>query len=80
MTDSGNFLQAWAIRNQKRENVWFRVASAGKQPEKTYRGSLNVRLKPEIHKRANSLARIKGITLNQLISDAVEHHTTAEVK
>lgn len=45
----------------------------GKQPEKTYRGSLNIRLKPEVHKKANRLALIRGKTLNQFINDAVEH-------
>lgn len=47
--------------------------STGKQPEKTYRGSLNIRLRPEVHRKANRLALIKGKTLNQFISDAVEH-------
>jgi predicted HicB family RNase H-like nuclease len=45
----------------------------GKKPEKTYRGSLNIRLKPEVHKEANKLAFIKGKTLNQFINDAIEH-------
>lgn len=47
--------------------------ATGKQPEKTYRGSLNIRLKPETHKKANRLALVKGKTLNQFINDAVEH-------
>ena len=45
----------------------------GKEPEKTYRGSLNIRLKPEVHKKANKLALLKGKTLNQFINDAIEH-------
>lgn len=45
----------------------------GKEPEKTYRGSLNIRLKPEVHKKANRLALLKGKTLNQFINDAIEH-------
>lgn len=44
----------------------------GKQPEKTYRGSLNIRLKPETHKKANRLALMKGKTLNQFINEAIE--------
>ncbi len=47
--------------------------ASGKQPEKTYRGSLNIRLKPEVHKKANRLALINGKTLNQFINDAIEH-------
>lgn len=46
---------------------------SGKNPEKTFRGSLNIRLKPETHKKANRLALIEGKTLNQFISEAVEH-------
>jgi len=45
----------------------------GKIPEKTFRGSLNIRLKPEVHKKANRLALIEGKTLNQFINEAVEH-------
>lgn len=47
--------------------------AAGKAPEKTYRGNLNIRLRPEIHRKANRLALLKGKTLNQLINDAIEH-------
>ncbi len=45
----------------------------GKNPEKTFRGSLNIRLKPDVHKKANRLALIEGKTLNQFINEAVEH-------
>lgn len=45
----------------------------GKKPEKTFRGSLNIRLKPDVHKKANRLALIEGKTLNQFINEAVEH-------
>ena len=52
--------------------------AAGKPAEKSYRGSLNIRLKPDIHRRANRLALMKGKTLNQFISDAVEHEVQRE--
>ena len=45
----------------------------GKKPEKTFRGSLNIRLKPDVHKKANRMALIEGKTLNQFINEAVEH-------
>jgi len=45
----------------------------GKNPEKTFRGSLNIRLIAEVHKKANRLALIEGKTLNQFINEAVEH-------
>lgn len=45
----------------------------GKEPERTFRGSLNIRLKPDVHRKANRLALLKGKTLNQFINDAIEH-------
>lgn len=49
------------------------IANAmGMEPGKTYRGSVNIRLKPEVHKKANRLALMKGKTLNQFINDAIE--------
>ncbi len=53
---------------------YIEIAKAnGRTPEKSYRGSLNIRLKPEVHKKANRLALINGKTLNQFINDAIEH-------
>lgn len=39
---------------------------------KSYRGNLNIRLKPETHKEASLKAIVKGISLNQFIQNAVE--------
>lgn len=39
--------------------------------EKSYKGSLNVRLSPELHKKAAYNAAIRGISLNQYINEAV---------
>lgn len=44
----------------------------GKKPEKSYKGSFNVRIPPEIHREAKRLAAIQGISLNQFIQKAVE--------
>jgi predicted HicB family RNase H-like nuclease len=46
--------------------------------EKSYRGSLNIRLAPELHKRAVYNATIKGISLNQYINEAVKKLTSNE--
>jgi len=40
--------------------------------EKSYKGSLNIRLKPELHKKATQEATLKGISLNDYINQAVE--------
>ena len=41
--------------------------------EKSYKGSLNVRLSPELHKKAFRFAVEEGVSLNQFIQQAVEH-------
>lgn len=45
---------------------------AGKEPMKSVKGSFNVRISPEIHKRAIEKATILGISLNQLVQKAIE--------
>ena len=44
----------------------------GKSIEKSFKGSFNVRLNPELHKKAYRIALIEGKTLNQFIMQAVE--------
>lgn len=44
-----------------------------KEAEKSFKGSFNVRLNPDLHKKAYRLALIEGKTLNQFILQAVEH-------
>lgn len=48
-------------------------AKNGRLPAKTCRGSLNVRLKPETHRKAYEKALLLGISLNQLIQRALDH-------
>lgn len=43
-----------------------------KKPFKSYSGSFNVRINPELHKTAAQIATLEGITLNQLIKIAIE--------
>lgn len=44
----------------------------GKQPLKSYNGSFNVRIDPEIHRKAVRKAIIEGISLNKLVEKAIE--------
>ncbi|MGP1458547.1 MAG: type II toxin-antitoxin system HicB family antitoxin [Treponema sp.] len=44
----------------------------GKKIEKSYKGSFNVRITPEIHRKAKLLSVMQGISLNQFIQKAVE--------
>ena len=45
---------------------------ADKDPEKEYKGSFNVRIKPEQHKKVALHAADEGITINQFVSRAID--------
>ena len=45
--------------------------SLGKDPFKSYKGTLNVRIGPELHKQAAEQASLQGITLNKYIQNAI---------
>ncbi len=44
----------------------------GKEPLRSYKGSFNVRVSPDIHRRAVETATKKGLSLNQLVQKAIE--------
>ena len=44
-----------------------------KEPEKPFKGVFNVRVSPEIHKKAVYEAERRGVTLNQFIGDAIKN-------
>lgn len=44
----------------------------GKDVSRSFKGSFNVRVKPELHARAYQNAVIQGKTLNQFIQEAIE--------
>ena len=43
----------------------------GKNPEKEYKGTFNVRISPELHKKAALRAAEEKITLNQFVTEAI---------
>ncbi len=43
----------------------------GKEPEKPYKGSFNVRISPELHRTAVVRARESGLTLNRFVETAL---------
>ena len=49
----------------------------GIEPHKSYSGSLNVRLTPEMHSRVAALATKTGISINAFIRSAVEKQVSA---
>ncbi|NLO26465.1 MAG: type II toxin-antitoxin system HicB family antitoxin [Clostridiales bacterium] len=44
----------------------------GKQPQKAYKGSFNIRISPELHRKAAREAAVRGISLNQFIEGAIK--------
>ena len=46
--------------------------SEGKAPEKAYKGSFNVRVSPELHRRAALAAAKQKISLNQYVKNAID--------
>jgi len=44
---------------------------AGKEPVKSYKGSFNVRISPELHREAAVMANSKGLSLNALVEMAI---------
>jgi predicted HicB family RNase H-like nuclease len=51
---------------------------AGKDSEKSYKGSFNVRISSEVHRKAKRLAIMNGLSLNQFIQKAVEEEVNRE--
>lgn len=45
----------------------------GKDPQKTYKGSFNVRISPELHREAAVKASLRGLSLNALVEKAIDN-------
>ncbi|MCX6559538.1 MAG: type II toxin-antitoxin system HicB family antitoxin [Candidatus Aminicenantes bacterium] len=45
---------------------------AGKEPQRSYKGSFKVRIAPNLHRRAALRSARLGISLNQLVQAAIE--------
>ncbi len=54
------------------ENYLSFCEQAGKVPEKEFSGSFNVRTTPALHNEASEYAAENGISLNQVVSNAIE--------
>jgi predicted HicB family RNase H-like nuclease len=50
----------------------------GKKPGKSYKGTFNVRIKPELHQKIAKKAIIKGYSMNQYIEKALEDFMVRE--
>ena len=43
----------------------------GREPEKAYKGSFNVRISPDLHKKAVIYAASQGVSLNSIVESAL---------
>ncbi len=50
------------------------------EPEKPYSGRFNVRLSPELHRKAALAAALSGQSLNALVSDAIAKETESVIE
>ncbi len=48
-------------------------ADMEKKPFKSFKGSFNVRISPDLHKKAYRVAALEGVSLNQFVQQAVKH-------
>lgn len=51
----------------------------GKDPERAYKGSFNVRIEPELHKQAVIYAASRQISLNSLVETAIRNSLTSKI-
>lgn len=49
----------------------------GRDPYRDFSGKFNARINPELHARAVEAATAKGISLNQLVEEAIQHEVAA---
>ncbi len=64
--------------HQSIDNYLALCAEIGKEPEREFKGTFNVRVTPELHREAALLAMAKGETLNQVIADSIEKFVREE--
>ena len=62
------------------ENYLDLCRKIGKNPQKEYSGTFNVRTTPALHERAAEYAANNGITLNQVVSRAMETFLKKQAK
>ncbi len=65
LTEAFHYMVDEHIKDCENENI---------APEKSYKGSFNVRLTPELHRRIAVSAKMRGISINKYISEALREN------
>ena len=63
--------------HQSVDNYLEMCERVGKQPEREFKGSFNIRISPELHRKVSTHAAQEGITLNQYVLRALENAVSA---
>ena len=63
LTEAFHFMVDEHIKDCEAENI---------APEKSYKGSFNVRLTPELHRQIAVSAKIRGISINKYVYEALK--------
>jgi len=56
------------------EDYYILCEKAKKPVQKSYKGSFNVRIDPELHKKAAMLSSDLGLSLNELVEEAIQKY------
>jgi predicted HicB family RNase H-like nuclease len=70
--EGGSVAELEAAFREAVEDYKALCSMAGKEPEKGFKGTFNVRIRPDLHRMASRQATREGKTLNQFVQDAVE--------
>ncbi len=54
-------------------------SSMGKEPDKEYKGTFNVRISPDLHRRASIKAFQDNISLNQFVQKAIQNELRGRI-
>lgn len=65
--------------HQSIDNYLEFCSQIGKEPDKEFKGSFNVRVSPELHRNAALKSAEQGISLNQFVSNAIETYCAAQL-
>lgn len=56
------------------EDYYILCEKANKPVQKSYKGSFNIRIDPELHKEAAILSSDLGLSLNELVEEAIQKY------
>lgn len=51
----------------------------GIEPEKSYKGSFNIRIAPELHRKASICASCEGVSLNTIVETAIREYLSKQL-